>query len=114
MSTNGTVDVKCALDNQADYPSIDIEEQSHQHIQNFIQHHAATADRALCDVSNNDSSMLSMPLALGILSPQQVYHYTSLKLTLGQASKIDDLSDKLRSQCESGTQIRFTCRQARR
>ena len=67
--------VKCATDKRPDYSSIDIEEQTHQHIQNFIQHHAATADRALCDVSNNDSSMLSMPLALGILSPQQVYHY---------------------------------------
>jgi len=67
--------VKCATDNRPDYSSIDIEEQSHQHLQNFIHHHAATADRALCDVSDNNSSMLSMPLALGILSPQQVYHY---------------------------------------
>jgi len=67
--------VQSATDHQADYSGIDIEEQSHQQIQNFIQHHAATADRALCDVSDNDSSMLSMPLALGILSPQQVYHY---------------------------------------
>ena len=34
---------------------------------------AATADRALADVSNDDSSMLSVALALGSLSPRQVY-----------------------------------------
>mmetsp|Transcript_4432 Transcript_4432/g.9831 ORF Transcript_4432/g.9831 Transcript_4432/m.9831 type:complete len:598 (-) Transcript_4432:110-1903(-) len=55
-------------------PTINIEEQSIQHLQHFVQNHAATADRSLCDVSNNDSSRLSIPLALGTLSPQQVYH----------------------------------------
>jgi deoxyribodipyrimidine photo-lyase len=51
-----------------------IEEQSMLHLRNFVQKHAATADRSLCDVSNNNSSMLSLPLALGALSPRQVYH----------------------------------------
>jgi deoxyribodipyrimidine photo-lyase len=51
-----------------------IEEQSMLHLRNFVQKHAAAADRSLCDVSNNNSSMLSLPLALGTLSPRQVYH----------------------------------------
>ena len=52
-----------------------IEEQSLFHLHAFVHKHAATADRSLCDVSDNNSSMLSLPLALGTLSPRQVYHY---------------------------------------
>lgn len=51
-----------------------IEEQSMLHLKDFVENHAATADRSLCDVSNNNSSMLSLPLALGTLSARQVYH----------------------------------------
>lgn len=51
-----------------------IEQQSLLHLRDFVRKHAATADRSLCDVSNNNSSMLSLPLALGTLSPRQVYH----------------------------------------
>lgn len=40
----------------------------------FIRNHATTANRSLCDVSNNQSSKLSVSLALGMLSPRQVYH----------------------------------------
>ena len=54
--------------------NINMEEQSIQHLQNFVQHHAASANRSLCDVSENDSSKLSTYLAVGTLSPQQVYH----------------------------------------
>lgn len=54
--------------------SINAEEQSIQHLHNFVQYHAPSANRSLCDVSDNDSSKLSTPLALGTLSPQQVYH----------------------------------------
>ena len=45
--------------------NINMEEQSIQHLQNFVQHQAASANRSLCDVSNNDSSKLSTYLAVG-------------------------------------------------
>ncbi len=51
-----------------------IEEQALLHLRGFVQNHAAVADRSLCDVSENNSSMLSLPLALGTLSSRQVYH----------------------------------------
>jgi deoxyribodipyrimidine photo-lyase len=51
-----------------------IEEQSLHHLRDFVRNHAANADRSLCDVSNHHSSKLSLPLALGTLSPRQVYH----------------------------------------
>jgi deoxyribodipyrimidine photo-lyase len=52
----------------------DVEEKAMTHLQSFVQNHAASANRSLCDVSDNDSSKLSVPLALGVLSPQQVHH----------------------------------------
>ena len=51
-----------------------MEEQSNRHIRDFVRNHAATANRSLCDVSINHSSKLSVSLALGLLSPRQVYH----------------------------------------
>ena len=51
-----------------------LEEQSMKHLEDFVTKHAATAERSLCDVSNHNSSKLSLPLALGVLSPRQVYH----------------------------------------
>ena len=62
-----------ARDVPRDY-NINMEEQSIQHLQDFVQYHAASANRSLCDVSENDSSKLSTYLAVGTLSPQQVYH----------------------------------------
>ena len=53
---------------------INVEKEHMQHLHNFVQTHAASADRSSCDVSKNDSSQLSIPLALGTLSPQQIYH----------------------------------------
>ncbi|KAL7532716.1 hypothetical protein ACHAXR_004810 [Thalassiosira sp. AJA248-18] len=53
---------------------INAEKQSIQHLHHFVENHAASANRSLCDVSNNNSSKLSTRLALGTLSPQQVYH----------------------------------------
>jgi deoxyribodipyrimidine photo-lyase len=53
----------------------DMEEQSAlRHVKDFVKNHAANADRSLCDVSDHNSSKLSQPLALGTLSPRQVYH----------------------------------------
>ena len=49
------------------------ENQFMQHLKHFVRNYASTADRNLCDVSDNNSSRLSLPLALGILSPRQVY-----------------------------------------
>ena len=65
--------VQSARDVPRDY-NINMEEQSIQHLQDFVQYHAASANRSLCDVSENDSSKLSTYLAVGTLSPQQVYH----------------------------------------
>jgi len=57
------------------HQNIDVEDRDIQHLHTFVQNHAASADRSLCDtLSNNDSSKLSIPLNLGTLSPQQVYH----------------------------------------
>ncbi|KAL7553632.1 hypothetical protein ACHAWF_016937 [Thalassiosira exigua] len=53
--------------------NLNVEEHCMQHIQKFVKDNAASAKRSLCDVSNSDSSKLSTPLALGVLSPQQVY-----------------------------------------
>ena len=50
------------------------EEQCIRQLKDFVSNHATTADRTLCDVANNNSSKLSLPLALGTLSPRQVYH----------------------------------------
>ena len=44
-----------------------------KHLKDFVRSYASRADRNLCDVSNNNSSRLRLPLALGILSPRQVY-----------------------------------------
>ncbi len=51
-----------------------VEEECLKHLYDFVGNHATTADRSLCDVSNNNSSQFSLPLALGVLSPRQVYH----------------------------------------
>ncbi|KAL3790112.1 hypothetical protein HJC23_013623 [Cyclotella cryptica] len=51
-----------------------VEELCIRHLKDFVSNHAITADRNLCDVTNNNSSKLSLPLTLGILSPRQVYH----------------------------------------
>jgi deoxyribodipyrimidine photo-lyase len=50
-----------------------MEEQSLNHLKNFVRNYAAMADRSLCDVSQHNSSRLSLPLALGTLSSRQVY-----------------------------------------
>ena len=72
-----------------------IEEQSLLHLRDFVQKHAAVADRSLCDVSENNSSMLSLPLALGTLSPRQVYHCVKEeqnKLELEQGNNASDIN----------------------
>lgn len=56
------------------YEAQNIEKQAMLNLQDFVTNHAASADRSLCDVSNHNSSMLSLPLALGTLSPRQVYY----------------------------------------
>ena len=69
-----------------------LEEQSMQHLRDFVESHAATADRSLCDVSNHNSSKLSLPLALGTLSPRQVYHCVrdeQLRLSQEEAGDIN-------------------------
>jgi len=71
-----------------------IEEQSLLHLRDFIQKHAAVADRSLCDVSGHNSSMLSLPLAIGTLSPRQVYYCVKEeqnKLELEQGNNASDL-----------------------
>ena len=60
--------------NEIPHNNDNIEEHSMLNLRNFVRKHAATSDRSLCDVSNNNASMLSLPLALGTLSPRQVYH----------------------------------------
>ena len=51
-----------------------LEDVSITNLRNFIRNHASTVNRSLCDVSNDQSSKLSVSLSLGILSPRQVYH----------------------------------------
>lgn len=52
-----------------------VEEIEHLQLKLFVRHHAATAERNLCDVSGSHSSKLSVPLTLGTLSPRQIYRY---------------------------------------
>mmetsp|Transcript_3549 Transcript_3549/g.7460 ORF Transcript_3549/g.7460 Transcript_3549/m.7460 type:complete len:581 (-) Transcript_3549:47-1789(-) len=52
----------------------DYEDHAMQHLEDFVTKYAALADRSLADVSENDSSKLSVNLALGVLSPRQIYH----------------------------------------
>jgi len=52
----------------------DYEDHAMQHLEDFVTKYAALADRSLADVSQNDSSKLSVNLALGVLSPRQIYH----------------------------------------
>jgi deoxyribodipyrimidine photo-lyase len=67
-----------------------LEEQSNIHLHNFVCNHAATANRSLCDVSNNQSSKLSVSLAMGLLSPRQVYHY--VRQQQDKVEKAEDLN----------------------
>ena len=53
----------------------DMEEHAMHHLETFVQNHASCANRSAADVSNNNSSQLSIYLALGILSPRQIYHH---------------------------------------
>ena len=88
-----------------------IEEQSLLHLRDFVQKYAATADRSLCDVSNNNASMLSLPLALGTLSPRQVYHCVKEeqnKLEIEQGSSPSDIN-WLISHMEMRDYFLFNC-----
>lgn len=59
-------------------------------LEDFIMKRASSADRSLCDVSGGHSSRLSTPLALGTLSPRQVYHVTRrCQERLEDPSKVD-------------------------
>lgn len=89
-----------------------MEEQSMFHLKNFVHKHAATADRSLCDVSNNNSSMLSLPLALGILSARQVYHCVKeeqRKLETEQGNTSPDDINWLVSHMEMRDYFLFNC-----
>jgi deoxyribodipyrimidine photolyase len=44
-----------------------------QELSDFVEHHAASADRSLADVSGHQSARTSMHLATGSLSPRQIY-----------------------------------------
>jgi deoxyribodipyrimidine photo-lyase len=44
-----------------------------ERLDTFLIHHAATADRSRADVELNHSSKLSLPMALGSISPRVVY-----------------------------------------
>lgn len=88
-----------------------IEQQSLLHLRDFVQKYAATADRSLCDVSNNNSSMLSLPLALGTLSPRQVYHCVKeeqSKLEIEQGNSASDIN-WLISHMEMRDYFLFNC-----
>ncbi len=50
------------------------EEAGLKHLDKFLIHHAANADRSKADVSKNDSSRFSTHLAFGTLSPRMIYH----------------------------------------
>ena len=67
-----------------------LEDQANNHLHNFVCNHATTANRSLCDVSNNHSSKLSVSLALGLLSPRQVYHY--VRQQQDKVEKAEDLN----------------------
>ena len=67
-----------------------LEEQSNNHLHNFVCNHAATANRSLCNVWNNYSSELSVSLALRLLSPRQVYHY--VRQQQDKVEKVEDLN----------------------
>jgi hypothetical protein len=67
-----------------------LEEQSNNHLHNFVCNHTATANRSLCDVWNNYSSKLSVSLALRLLSPRQVYHY--VRQQQDKVKKAEDLN----------------------
>jgi deoxyribodipyrimidine photo-lyase len=44
-----------------------------QNLHDFVEHHAASADRSLADVSGHQSARTSTHLATGSLSPRQIY-----------------------------------------
>jgi deoxyribodipyrimidine photo-lyase len=44
-----------------------------QNLRDFVEHHAASADRSLADVSKHQSARTSTHLATGSLSPRQIY-----------------------------------------
>ena len=59
-------------------------------LEDFVMKRASSADRSSCDVSGGQSSRLSTPLALGTLSPRQVYHVTRrCQERLEDPSKVD-------------------------
>lgn len=55
-------------------PRLENEQEALQLLDTFCNEHASTANRNLADVSGFNSSRLSTFLALGILSPRQVYY----------------------------------------
>ncbi|KAL7466004.1 hypothetical protein ACHAXS_006304 [Conticribra weissflogii] len=64
-----------------------------QHLGDFVAKYASSANRSLADVSDNDSSKLSVYLALGVLSPRQIYH--CVKTHLSKTNNTDNgKSDK--------------------
>lgn len=88
-----------------------IEEQCIRHLKDFVSNHATTADRALCDVGNNNSSKLSLPFALGTLSPRQVYHCVNdekRKLEEAQSCSLSDIN-WLVSHMEMRDYFLFNC-----
>jgi deoxyribodipyrimidine photo-lyase len=70
--------VECAVNRMPRADDVDdrviLEVEAIRHMRDYVRHHASSANRSLCDVSNNQSSKLSVYLALGLLSPRQVYH----------------------------------------
>lgn len=82
--------VKSAIALRDEKASSGAPERPLEDLEDFIMRRASSADRSLCDVSGGHSSRLSTPLALGTISPRQVYHVTRrCQERLEDPSKVD-------------------------
>ncbi len=86
-TVNRTPPRRRADDEEDDRATLEVE--AIRHMREYIRHRASSADRSLCDVSNDMSSKLSVYLALGVLSPRQVYHCARDHMRRGGEDDVD-------------------------